>query len=230
MGLYAISDLHLGFAIGKTMDCFGGQWVGHTKKIEHNWRETVKEEDTILLPGDLSWAGNLADATTDLKWIQSMPGKKVLMAGNHDYWWHSTSRLKESFPDMVFLRHDFFAYGEIAVCGSRGWLCPNDTYYTQEDEKIYQREQIRLKKSIETAIKSGFSEIYLMMHFPPTNDKKEWSGFLDIISAYPQITKIIYGHLHGEDSFGTSYEGLIDGREYYLVSGDYLKFWPLRIC
>lgn len=228
MGLYAISDLHLSFAKEKPMDIFGEQWKNHSQKIKENWEKTITHEDTVLLPGDLSWGNNMEEAKEDLFFINSLPGKKILLSGNHDHWWHSTAKCSLAFPDMVFLKNSFFLYEGIAVCGSRGWICPNDTYFTQQDIKLYKREQTRLKMSLDAAMRMGQKEIFVMMHFPPTNDKKELSEFVSIFHQYP-VKKVIYGHLHGENSFHSSYEGMVDGIEYHLVSCDYLDFKPKKI-
>ena len=229
MGLYAIGDLHLSFKKEKTMDKFGENWVNHDKKIQKNWIETVKEEDTIVLLGDTSWAVHLEDVRPDLEWISSLEGKKIVVNGNHDYWWSSTSRLQKEFPNFLFLKNDFTVYKTTALCASRGWLCPNDTYYTPNDLKIYNREQMRLKLSINRAVQAGYETIILFLHFPPTNDKKENSGFMEIIKQYPQIKKVVYAHLHGKDSFDASIKGVHENIEYFLVSSDYLDFKPKRI-
>lgn len=229
MSLFAIGDLHLSFGTDKPMDIFGQHWVEHYKKIEKNWKETVTQEDTVLIAGDISWALRLEQVKPDLDFVQSLPGKKILIAGNHDYWWSSTAKIQSLYQEMKFIRNDFDKYGDIAICGSRGWLCPNDMYYMPQDEKIYKREQIRLKNSIESALRAGYQKIVLLLHFPPTNDKKENSAFLELIHQYPEIKWVVYGHLHGETSFHTSIEGNDKGVEYYLVSCDYLDFKLLKI-
>lgn len=229
MSLFAISDLHLSFAKEKPMDIFGQIWKGHTNKLSCNWKALIKEKDTVLLPGDFSWANNLEEVASDMDFLESLPGKKVFLTGNHDYWWSSLSKVRNAYPQHFFLKNNFYDYQGIAVCGSRGWICPNDSFFTMQDEKIFKRELIRLKISLDMAVNSGYEQIFLMLHFPPTNDKKEESGFTELIRAYPQIIKVIYGHLHGKQFFGSSILGEKWERQFLLVSGDYLDFVPEKL-
>lgn len=228
MSLFAISDLHLSIAVDKPMDKFGDNWLNHTEKIKENWCAAVGEDDVVLVPGDISWGMSLNEAMPDLEFVEALPGKKVLMSGNHDYWWTSASKLNSMFKTITFVKNTFFPYGDIAVCGSRGWVCPNDTAFTKHDEKIYNRELIRLKLSLDGAKREGFEKIICMMHYPPANDKKESSGFTEIFEQYG-IKKVIYGHLHGKYSFPTGIQGKRNGVEYTLVSADYLDFKPVKI-
>lgn len=229
MGLYAISDLHLSYSVNKPMDVFGSQWENHDQKLKERWLKTIGAEDTVLLPGDLSWGKRLEEARLDLEWIQNLPGKKILVRGNHDYWWNSTSKVQAMFPTLFFLKNSYYDYQGIAICGTRGWICPNDTYFTKQDEKIYKREQTRLSLSLQAAVEKGYQCIYLMLHFPPVNDKREPSAFLEIIKKYPQIKKIIFGHLHNISPLDQSYQGIWNGWDYRLVSADYLDFWPKKL-
>jgi len=228
MGIFAISDLHLSFYNNKPMDIFGENWILHYEKIKKNWINCVKENDSVLIPGDISWAKNMNEFTTDIKFINSLPGKKFFVPGNHDYWWDSTAKLNKLYNNMVFIKNSFYPFQDFALCGARGWLSPNDTHFTVNDEKIYKREVLRLKNSLEMAVGKGFSKIIVMLHYPPTNDKKENSLFIDIIKNYP-VQKVIYGHLHGKESFYSSLMGVIDGIEYILVSADFLNFKPIKI-
>lgn len=230
MSLFAVSDLHLSFYNPKPMDIFGENWKNHYSKLKENWNSCVTENDTVLIPGDISWSKNLTEVAPDIEFINKMSGKKIFVPGNHDYWWNSTNKLNEAYnkDNMYFLKNNFIDYDGIAVCGSRGWLCPNDTYYTDHDYKIYIREVNRLKMSLESAVNKGYKDIILIMHFPPTNDKKEDSLFLETIFDYP-VRKVIYGHLHGESSFDSSYKGNINCVDFILVSADYLDFKPIKI-
>ncbi len=228
MSLFVIGDLHLSFAREKPMDIFGDNWKNHEKKIEDNWKKLVTCEDTVLIPGDISWGLELEDAKPDLDFINELPGKKILISGNHDYWWSSTSKVQSRYPEMKFLKNEHTFYEDIAICGSRGWICPNDSYFTEHDRKIYNREQIRLRLSLDSAMRRGAKRIILMMHYPPTNDKKENSAFLDIIGEYP-VETVVYGHLHGTAFFGAGLQGVVNGIEYHLVSSDYLDFAPKKI-
>ena len=155
MSLFAIADIHFGKGVNKSMDIFGEPWVGHMDKIIKNWRDTVTDGDTVLIPGDICWAKKLPEAKTDMEILQSLPGKKVLLEGNHDYWWDSQNKVTAAYPDMFFLKNNFYVYNETAVCGTRGWLCPNDTKFTQDDLKVYNRECGRLKISLDAAAKAG---------------------------------------------------------------------------
>ncbi|MBR4283926.1 MAG: metallophosphoesterase [Anaerotignum sp.] len=228
MALYAIADLHFSFSTNKPMDIFGEHWKNHSQKIIDNWKNIVTEEDTVLLPGDLSWGMRIDEAAADLDVIYSLPGRKILLGGNHDYWWKSSSRLEACYPGMRFLKNDFDTYENWAVCGTRGWLCPNDVRFTEQDKKIYEREQVRLRLSLDAAMRNGAENIILMMHYPPMNDKKEDSAFTELFKEYP-IRKVVYGHLHGEASHATGFEGERYGVEYELVAADYIDFCPKRI-
>lgn len=228
MSLYAISDLHLSFFKNKPMDIFGNNWRNHAEKIKNNWDNIIKKDDIILIPGDVSWAKNLQEFKPDINYLHNLNGKKVILSGNHDYWWSSTNKLNDLYEDIVFIKNSFFSYKDFAICGTRGWLCPHDTYFTNHDEKIYKREVNRLILSLESAKEKGYNKFIVMLHFPPTNDKKENSKFVDVINKY-NVKKVIYGHLHGENSFYTSLLGIIDSKEYILVSSDYLNFIPKKI-
>lgn len=228
MGLFAIGDLHLGFSVHKPMSIFGAHWEGHSEKIIENWKKEVDVNDTVLLPGDISWAMKEEEAEADLEIIHSLPGRKIFLEGNHDYWWKSTAKLERKYEGMRFLKNDCDLYDGIFICGTRGWVCPNDGYFTSQDNKLYEREQIRLRLSLDTAMRKGAEEILLMMHFPPVNDKQEESAFLQIIREYP-IKQVVYGHLHGKSSHDSGIKGEINGIHFHLVSADYLNFCPKRI-
>jgi len=228
MSIFAISDLHLSFYKDKPMDIFGENWKNHSNKIKKNWIEYVGKNDTIIIPGDVSWAKNMTEFMPDIEFINSLPGTKIFVSGNHDYWWNSTSALNDLYNNMFFIKNSFYPLENFALCGTRGWLCPNDTFFTSHDEKIYKREVSRLKTSLDLAISAGFSEIVVMTHYPVTNDKRENSSFVDVIKKYP-VKKVIYGHLHGIESFYSSFMGIVDGIEYVLVSADFLNFKPVKI-
>ena len=228
MALYAIADLHFSFSTDKPMDIFGENWKNHSQKIIENWKNIVTDEDTVLLPGDLSWGMRIDEAAADLDVIYALPGRKILLGGNHDYWWKSSSKLEARYPGMRFMKNDFDTYEGWAVCGTRGWLCPNDVRFTEQDNKIYEREQVRLKLSLDAAMRKGVENIILMMHYPPMNDKKEDSAFTELFKEYP-IKKVVYGHLHGADSHATAFEGERYGVTYELVAADYIDFCPKRI-
>ncbi len=228
MALFAIADLHFSFSAQKPMDIFGAQWRNHSQKIIENWERTVTPADTVLLPGDISWGMHLEEAAADLDVIYRLPGRKILLGGNHDYWWKSSSRLEERYPGMRFLKNSFDRYADWHICGTRGWLCPNDTRFTAQDKKLYEREQVRLRLSLDAAMRDGAKKILLMLHFPPMNDKRESSAFTAIMQEYP-VRQVLYGHLHGTESHKTAFEGERDGIFYTLVASDAIAFCPKRI-
>ena len=228
MALYTISDLHLGFNVEKPMDIFGDKWKNHCDKIKENWLSKIKEEDTVLIAGDISWSLREQDSKYDLDWINELPGKKIISKGNHDYWWGSISKLNKMYENTKFLQNNYYEYKDYAICGTRGWICPGGDKYTTKDRKIYDREQIRLKLSLDAAKKNGFEKIIVMLHYPPTNDVFEESEFIKIIKEY-KVKKVIYGHLHGPVLLGKVLNGYVDEVEYILTSADYLDFDPKRI-
>lgn len=228
MALYTISDLHLGFNVEKPMDIFGDKWKDHDNKIKENWLSKITEEDTVLIAGDVSWSLKDEDSRYDLDWINELPGKKIISKGNHDYWWGSISKLNNMYKNTKFLQNNFYVYEEYAICGTRGWICPGGDKYSSKDEKIYSREQIRLRLSLDAAKKNGFEKFIVMLHYPPTNEKFEESEFTKIIKEY-KVEKVIYGHLHGPVLFGKLLNGYFDEVEYILTSADYLDFNPKRV-
>jgi uncharacterized protein len=227
MALFAISDLHLALSGDKPMDVFGENWYKHDEKIKENWYSFISEEDTVLIAGDISWSMKMEEGMKELEWIHKLPGKKLVIRGNHDYWWGSITKLNNLYDDMKFIQNNFFTYGDYAVCGTRGWICPGAEKYTSKDEKIYKRELIRLKLSLDEAKKKGYSKYICMIHYPPTNEKFEDSGFTEIFKEY-NVDKVIYGHLHGP-VFHRLLTGLRDGTEYIFTSCDYINFSPIKI-
>ncbi|CEP82221.1 metallophosphoesterase [Paraclostridium sordellii] len=228
MSLYAIGDLHFSTAVNKPMNIFGDNWENHEKKIIDSWNSKVSKNDTVLIVGDTSWGINMDEATFDLDVIHNLPGKKIYVKGNHDYWWTTVAKLNKLYEDMSFLQNNFYSYNEYAICGTRGWICPNDVKFTEDDEKIYKREAHRLKLSLDAAKKAGFKKVIVITHYPPTNDKLETSLFTDIYEEY-KVEKVIYGHLHGKESFKMGLEGIREGVEYKLVSCDYVDFNLVKI-
>lgn len=227
MALFAISDLHLALSGDKPMDIFGDNWYKHDEKIKENWISMVSDKDTILIGGDISWSMKIDEGLKELEWIHQLPGNKIIIKGNHDYWWQSISKLNNLYEDMNFIQNNFFSYRDYAVCGTRGWICPGSDKYTEKDEKIYNRELIRLRLSLDSAKKEGFTQYICMIHYPPTNEKFDESGFTEIFKEY-EVEKVIYGHLHGY-SLGRVINGFRDGIEYIMTSSDYLNFQPIKI-
>ena len=228
MALYAISDLHLALSTDKPMDIFGGHWVNHDEKIKKNWENKITEEDTVLIAGDISWSMKHEDSKMDLDWVNSLPGKKIISKGNHDYWWTTVTNLNKLYDNMKFLQTNFYEYGEYAICGGRGWICPNDFKFDDNDEKIYKREENRIRLSLQAAKKKGYSKFIVITHYPPTNDKLEESLFTNLYEEYG-VEKVIYGHLHGKESFKMGLKGVRNGVEYILASCDYTDFNLIKI-
>lgn len=228
MALYAIGDLHFGKAVDKPMDIFGHEWENHRERTIENWKNTVFEEDTVIVAGDISWAIDMDEAKPDLDDISALPGRKILVRGNHDYWWSAIGRLNKMYDNMDFIQNNHFEYDGWAVCGSRGWLCPNDYYFGEKDERIYKREVHRLRLSIESAIKKGFKNIVVATHYPPTNDKLEESEFTRLYEKY-EVKKVVYGHLHGKEAFKGALQGDKNGVEYIFTACDYTGFMPVKI-
>lgn len=220
MNIYAIGDLHLSSTEDKSMDKFG--WINHEQKIFDDWQEKVQDDDIVIIAGDISWALKYEDAIIDLKKISNQKGKKILIKGNHDFWWTSIKKLSNFDETMFFMQNNIYISGDYVLCGTRGWVCPNDIAFDENDKKLYERESIRLQNNLELA-KRTEKEIILIMHYPPTNDKKESSNFTKLIDEY-KVKTVIYGHLHGKLSFDTSLKGLVQDTNYHLVSCDYLNF------
>jgi predicted phosphohydrolase len=228
MALYTISDLHLGFNVEKPMEIFGDKWKNHSDRIKENWLSKITEEDMVLIAGDISWSLKEQDSKYDLDWINELPGKKIISKGNHDYWWGSIAKLNSMYENTKFLQNNFYVYEDYAICGTRGWICPGGDKYSVKDKKIYSREQIRLRLSLDAAKNNGFEKIIVMLHYPPTNEKFEESEFTKIIKEY-KVEKVIYGHLHGPVLLGKLLNGYFNEVEYILTSADYLDFNPKRI-
>ncbi|PRR72429.1 3',5'-cyclic adenosine monophosphate phosphodiesterase CpdA [Clostridium thermopalmarium DSM 5974] len=226
IGLYAISDLHLSLSSDKPMDVFGEQWNNHHERIRENWIKKINDKDTVLIAGDVSWSMKMEDGLADLEWIHNLPGRKIISKGNHDYWWGSISKLNNLYEDISFIQNNFFSYEDYAICGTRGWTIPGDKS-SSHDIKIYNREQIRLKLSLDKAVSSGYSKIIVMIHYPPVNDKFEASNFTEIFEEYG-VEKVIYGHLHGP-SLNRVFEGTYNGVEYIMTSCDYINFDPIKV-
>jgi predicted phosphohydrolase len=232
MKVFAISDLHLSAAAeDKSMDVFGPDWEGYMQRISQNWTRTVDDKDLVLIPGDISWATYLNEAGPDFRYIEELPGRKLLVKGNHDYWWSTKRKLdqfteKEGLKSISFVQNNAFFYRDIAVVGSRAWKIPEENGFTVEDEKIYNRELIRLELSLKHT--KGFGgTIIAMLHYPPYGANGKPSAFVDLLLDY-RVSICVYGHLHGK-SCENSVTGDYNGIRYYLVSADYLNFTPICI-
>ena len=234
MSIFIIGDLHLSFHENKPMSIFGDNWECHEEKIKKDWFQKVKENDLVVLPGDFSWSTYLKDTYEDFAYLNSLPGKKILLKGNHDYWWTTLKSmrnyLKENdFNYIDFLYNNSYKYDKYVIVGARGWYQSDNEY----DKKICKREAIRLELSITDGIKKygKENEILAFMHYPPIMQnnilKNEENDFIKILKKY-NIKQCYYGHLHG-NSIKDAVEGEYFGIEFKLVSSDGLDFKLLKI-
>ena len=231
MNIYSISDLHLDSKVNKPMDKFGPHWTGYWEKIQKDWKEKVQKDDVVVIAGDISWAINLDQAIEDLSQINALPGKKVLIRGNHDYWWSSYNKVKQlNFESMFFLQNNAVKIDNYVFFGSRGWdVNESHTDDLEEYQKLLSREEIRLKLSIDTALKlKKEGDILIgMMHYPPYALGFNETNFTKLFNEY-DVNKVIYGHLHNMES---SYKGIIqiNNTEFILTSCDYLQYNLIKI-
>ena len=227
MALYAIGDLHLCLGAPKPMDVFGGAWVGYMDKLKEGL-SVIGPEDTTVLLGDLSWALGLPEAKADFDWINRIPGRKIILKGNHDYWWSTATKFysfceENGFENQFILNNNHYEYDGLAICGTRGWFFEEEKS-GQHDEKVFKRELMRLEASLESA---GDLPKLVFLHYPPRYRGYECTEILDLLKKY-QVQRCFYGHLHGQ-SHGLAMEGLWDGIEYRLVSADKLNFMPWKV-
>lgn len=224
--IYAIADLHLDYTEKKSMEIFGDSWKDYQNKIFTNWQDIVKDEDTVLVPGDISWAMDLNQAIIDLKKVDSLKGKKILMKGNHDYWWSSLKKLNSlGLKSIEFLQNNSFEVEGYHICGTRGWISRDNPKFLEHDEKIFSRELLRLENSLNSTSKQ-LPKI-VIIHYPPINTKKEFNEFFDICKNY-NVKHLIYGHLHGI-GHNQIIEGEFESIKVKCVAGDYINFKPERI-
>ena len=236
MSIYAIGDLHLSFNNRKPMDIFGSNWEGHEEKVKRDWLEKVKPEDTVILAGDFSWEINLEDTISDFKYLDSLPGKKIMLKGNHDYWWTTLKKMREflernDIQNIDFLYNNSFEVEEKIICGTRGWTLSEENL--EEDKKIVNRECERLKLSIQDGIKKfgENKEIIAFLHYPPIIQnnilKNATTPFIQILKEYG-IKKCYYGHLHGP-SIKDAVNGNIEEIDLKLISCDSVDFKLTKI-
>ncbi|MBP3384794.1 MAG: metallophosphoesterase [Firmicutes bacterium] len=230
MSIYAIGDLHLSFSpeVEKPMDLFGHAWKDHAQRLKMHWLELVKPEDTVIIPGDISWGLRMSEAIPDLDWIDALPGKKLIFKGNHDLWWQSVSKLNNMYDSIYFVQNKAVEVEGYYICGSRGWIGPGHDDYKESDEKIYKRELMRIQMSIDDAKRQGAEKIIGVLHYPPSAGNTVGSSITDMFKECG-AEQVIYGHLHGPDSHRSGLKGNYDGVEYKLVALDYLNCRPLLI-
>ena len=230
MAIYTIADLHLSFNTNKPMDIFGENWQNYEEKIKQDWLLKVKPEDTVILPGDFSWAMYLDETDKDFEFINNLPGKKILLKGNHDYWWTTVTSMRryiqeQDFKNIYFLYNNSYEFENKIIAGTKGWNISED----QEDIRLTKREVTRLELSIQDGIsKYGENkEIIVFMHYPPLTKNYINTDYTRLMKKY-NIKRCYYGHLHA-NSIQDAVEGNIDGIEYKLVSSDGLDFKLLKI-
>lgn len=229
MSIYVIADLHLSFTQNKPMNIFGDNWTNHEEKIKQNWLEKVKQNDTVILPGDFSWATYLEDTKLDFEYLNNLPGKKILLKGNHDYWWTTLTKMRKfisdnNFENIDFLYNNSYLVEDKIIVGTRGWILQD----TEESKKMINRENERLKLSLKNAIENfgEDKEIIVFMHYPPLSSKNLLNNLhLEFYKTMKQydVKRCYYGHLHG-NSHTDAIEGEIGGIDFNLVSADYLDF------
>lgn len=224
MKIYAISDLHISTNTNKPMDIFGGNWVNYMDKIRADWQEKVTDEDVVLIGGDISWAMTVEDAKKDIDSLKDLKGKKVLIKGNHDYWWSGIGKVRDILPpDFYALQNDSIRFDGVVICGSRCWSVPGSPDFNEQDKKIYLREIERLKLSLKNAekLKMEGDKLIALIHYPPFNVHREDSGFTDLFKENG-VDSVIYGHLHGK-SVRADKLVVKDDVKYYLTSCDQVE-------
>lgn len=231
MALYVIADLHLSESTNKPMDVFGKAWVNHKERLEVAWRATVKPEDTVVIPGDISWGIRFDNTEKDMLFIHSLPGKKLIGKGNHDYWWGTLTKLN-AFRDGIgadsidFLFNNAYKVGNKIICGTRGWF--PDGSYGAEDEKIVLREAGRLRRSLDAgkAMCSDGDELLVFLHYPPSLGGVKCAPLAELLWEY-DIKRCFYGHLHGINP--AIIEKSLGKTDLFLISADALGFVPFKI-
>lgn len=230
MAIYALADLHLSFSADKPMDVFGGAWGDYTERIYCNWQSIVSDEDTVIIPGDVSWATYIEDAYEDFKFIDGLKGKKVILKGNHDYWWTTLSKmngfLKEHDLNTIeILNNTAVGVENAAICGTRGWWIKDEM--SETDCKILEREKKRLVLALEAAVKLKKERIIVGLHYPPIDKSGKNRDFLEIMKEY-NVDTCVYGHLHSY-AHKTAVTGNVEGVRMVLTAGDYTEFMPILV-
>lgn len=228
MALYAIGDLHLSLGSNKPMDVFGGRWEGYVDKLRAGF-SVVRPEDTTVLLGDLSWALSLEEATQDFAFLNAIPGRKIILKGNHDYWWSTATKFyrfceANGFSQMFILNNNCYEYGDVALCGTRGWFFEEDAAVGSHNDKVFRRELIRLETSLKAA---GEREKFCFLHYPPRYRGYECPEILALLAQYG-VSLCCYGHLHG-DSHKLAIQGSRAGTEFRLCAADFVHFQPIRL-
>lgn len=229
MAIYALGDLHLSHQGNKPMSIFGPAWRDHPENIRRNWQRVVSESDLVIVPGDISWAMHLPEAEKDLFWLASLPGQKLLIRGNHDYWWSSIRKVRAALPAGVHaLQNDHFIWGDRAICGTRGWLCPGESGFEDEhDWKIYERELKRLELSLNSALKAGCNDIIAALHYPPFALPGQESGFTQLLEQ-AGVRICVYAHIHDQEP-EQIFTGQLNDINYIFAAADGVDFTPVLV-
>ena len=230
MSVFAIGDLHLSMGADKPMDIFGPAWEHHTERLEEAWRAAVAPEDTVVLAGDTSWGISLAESLPDFAFLESLPGKKILIKGNHDYYWDTMRKMdrfleEHGIRSIRFLRNDFVAAEGVALCGAKGWFPDEDA--AGHDRKIYLREVGRLRTSLQKAADAGFARRIVFLHYPPVMPGVSYPEIIEALREFG-VEECFYGHLHGA-GLAAAVQGERDGVRYRCISGDHIRFVPQKI-
>lgn len=226
MRVFAIADPHLSSRAPKPMTVFGAHWERHPEALFEGWRRVVGEDDLVLVPGDVSWAMRLEDALPDLEALAALPGRAVLLRGNHDYWWPSLRKLRAALPTgMLAIQHDAVRVGDVIVAGTRGWVVPGTPGFGVDDERIYRREVQRLRLSLAAAAALGPGRLVVMLHFPPTTVRGEPSELLDAIAAAGPAA-LVFGHVHND---APVHVPELPGTVVRYVAADALRFEPALV-
>ena len=231
MALYTIADLHLACSVDKPMDIFGGRWQNYMEKTEKRWSALVQSSDTVVIGGDISWGIDFKQSLADFQYLNRLPGRKIILKGNHDLWWNTAKKMnaflqENEFENIFFLHNNCFFYEDIALCGTRGWFFEEE-FQECHDEKIFRRELLRLEASLKAADLQPHSEKYCFLHYPPIFSNFRCGEIIDLMKKYG-VTRCIYGHLHS-DSLRWAVEGEREGITYTLVSGDHIDFTPVLL-
>ncbi len=231
MAIFAISDLHLSLSTDKPMDIFGSNWENYTERMRENWNRIVSPEDLVLIPGDISWAMYLQEAQEDFSYINALNGQKILLRGNHDYWWTTLNKMErfveeQGFDTLHFIKNTAFLWNGTAICGTRGWTIAG-AGASAEDKKIYERERQRILLSLEDAKALHPDRILVAMHYPPMEKDAVLPGFMDILESY-HVSECIFGHLHASAQRFAP-QGVVNGIRLRLVACDYVDFTPVLI-
>ena len=228
--LFAIADLHLPLGIDKPMNIFGSAWDNYVERLADNWQSVVGEKDTVVMPGDFSWATYLEESVKDFEFLERLNGRKILSKGNHDYWWTTLGKLngfkeRHGFKSIDFMQNNCFIYNDTAICGTRGWIHPAWDGFGEDDRRIFDREVIRAELSLKAA--GDCEDKVFFTHYPVSSSRLEANAMTELLKRYG-VKEIVYGHLHGA-AHRYAVTGEHDGIMYRLVSADYVQFMPQLI-